>query len=79
MEWLLRRLRTKERLIRPEALRGMVIQVCLNFKVLEVKVVINKRIKGQWLVLSNFWLNIISKSRQRVLIKLAMLSHLKCL
>jgi hypothetical protein len=42
----------------------MVNQVCPNVKVLEVKIVIHKRVKGQMLLLSNFWLNIISKSRQ---------------
>jgi hypothetical protein len=46
-------------------------------KVLEVKAVINKRVKGQRLLLSNFWLNITSKSEQRVLIKQTMLSHLE--
>jgi hypothetical protein len=33
---------------------GMVNQVCLNLKALEVKVVINKRVKGRRLLLSNF-------------------------
>jgi hypothetical protein len=70
-----RRLQTEERLLRPEASRAMVNQVCTNLKVLEVKVMINKRVKGRRLLLSNFWLNITSKSKQRVLIKLAMLSH----
>jgi hypothetical protein len=46
--------RTEERLTRSEAPRGMVNQVCLNLKLLEVKVVINKRVKGQRLLLSNF-------------------------
>jgi hypothetical protein len=74
---LLGRLRAEERLIRPEASGGMVHQVCLNVNVLEMKVVVNKRVKGRRLLLSNFWLNITSKSRQRMLIKLAMLSHLE--
>jgi hypothetical protein len=56
---------------------GMVHQVCPNINVLEVKVVINKRVKGQRLLLSNFWLNIMSKLRQRMLIKLTLLSHLE--
>jgi hypothetical protein len=75
-EWLLERLHAEERLIRPKASGGMVNQVCPNFKALEVKVVINKKAKGQRLLLSNFWLNITSRSKQRVVIKLVMLSHL---
>jgi hypothetical protein len=64
--WLLGRLWIEESLIRPLAPRGMVHQVCPNVNVLEVKVVINKRVKSQRLLLSNFWLNITSKSRQRI-------------
>jgi hypothetical protein len=77
MGWLLERLQTKERLIRQDAPWGMVHQVCLNVNVLEVKVVINKKVKGQRVLLRNFWLNIMSKLRQRMLIKLALLSHLE--
>jgi hypothetical protein len=47
MWWLLGRLRAKERLIRPDAPWGMVHQVCQNVNDLEVKVMINKRVKGK--------------------------------
>jgi hypothetical protein len=47
MGWLLGRLQTKERLIRPDAPWGMMHQTCLNVNILEVKVMINKRVKAE--------------------------------
>jgi hypothetical protein len=51
---LLGRIRTEERLIRPKAPGDMVNQLCPNVNVLEVKVMVNKREKGQRLLLRNF-------------------------